>query len=34
MPLLHPSDPATGSGWSVEWRADGKVQARRIPVTP
>jgi len=34
MPLLHPGDAATGAGWSVEWRPDGKVEARRIPVGP
>jgi hypothetical protein len=34
MPLLHPGDPATGSGWSVEWRTDGTVKASKVPVTP
>lgn len=33
MPLLHQGDPATGSGWSVEWRKDGKVQATKVPVS-
>lgn len=34
MPLLHPGDPATGAGWSVEWRPDGTVLARAVPATP
>lgn len=34
MPLLHPGDPATGSGWSVEWNEGGKVTARKTPSTP
>jgi hypothetical protein len=34
MPLLHPGDPATGSGWSVEWSEGGKVTVRKSPATP